>query len=245
MSEPVENIAPYSRRAQLESLLAQLSNEQIQQFIVDLALNDAQVRDALLIQFGDYIASHEGEEEHYRATFERMIQRHQNQRGYIVNESAQHLIKHIESLLESARRATTPATKAINLSLASLRSIALLGERVEDNEGDIYRLMRLACVVLWECFATLNSERQQILFERLLTEYTDPIYLDLDLDSFLLTLLKDLAKDNKAWQTACLHQQEKLLKAAKHDKWRRNYLLEQLNDLLTTWHKPKNTKKPA
>ncbi|MEZ5449801.1 MAG: hypothetical protein R3E89_12790 [Thiolinea sp.] len=82
------------------------------------------------------------------------------------------------------------------------------------------------------------AERQQAVFDRLLQEYAKPVYLDLDLDSFILTLLKDWARDNKNWQTACLHQQELLLKSAGNDQWRKNYLLEQTNALLEVAEEP-------
>ena len=91
------------------------------------------------------------------------------------------------------------------------------------------------CTTLWECYSVLPEMRQNELFERILHEYAQPIYLDLDLDSALLSLLKDWAKTNKTRQTACLRQLEQLLKTTHNDHWRKNYLLEQTNALLAFW----------
>lgn len=235
---PLEPPKVFNRRSQLEHLLQQLSRKQMKAFLLDTALHDPDLRDGLLIHFGEYLNSVEPEEAKYRQTLNRMIDKHQNSNHYISGESAQKLADTIQALLESAGKATTPSSKAIDSCMAVITILPRLGNSMDDSEGHIYRLMRIACGVLWECFGALPPERQGAVFNRLLREYAEPIYLDLDLDSFLLTLLKDLAKKNREWQKACLHQQEILLKAAKDDKWRKNYLLEQLNDLLDTWHKP-------
>ncbi len=227
----------YSRRNQLEQILPRLSREQLEHFLLDTALRDIELRESLLIHFGEYLNTSDPEEAKYRETLQRMIARHQNQTGFINLESAQKLSDMLESLLESARQATTPPSKTIDLCMAMISSMPTLGDHMDDSEGHIYRLMRITCVVLWECFSVLPPENQALVFNRLLSEYANPIYLDLDLDSFMLALLKDLAKHNREWQKACLHQQDQLLKEAKDDKWRKNYLLEQLNDLLATWHK--------
>ena len=227
----------YSRRNQLEQILPRLSREQLEHFLLDTALRDIELRESLLIHFGEYLNTSDPEEAKYRETLQRMIARHQNQTGFINLESAQKLSDTLESLLESARQATTPPSKTIDLCMAMISSMPTLGDHMDDSEGHIYRLMRITCVVLWECFSVLPPENQAMVFNRLLSEYANPIYLDLDLDSFMLALLKDLAKQNREWQKACLHQQDQLLKEAKDDKWRKNYLLEQLNDLLGTWHK--------
>jgi hypothetical protein len=95
--------------------------------------------------------------------------------------------------------------------------------------------MRTTCTTLWECYSILSPQRQQELFTRILQEYAQPIYLDLDLDSALLSLLKDWARNDKARQTACLRQLEQLLKTPHNDHWRKNYLLEQTNALLAFW----------
>ena len=229
----------YSRRHQLEQILPRLSREQLEQFLLETALRDIELRESLLIHFGEYLNASEPEEAKYRETLERMIARHQNSHGFIQVESAQKLADMIEALLESARQATTPPSKTIDLCLATMSIMPKLGEHMDDSEGHIYKLMRVTCVVIWECFSVLTSEQQASVFNRLLSEYANPNYLDLDLDSFILTLLKDLAKNNRDWQKACLRQQDEILKAAKNDKWRKNYLLEQLNDLLNTWHRTK------
>lgn len=227
----------YSRRNQLEQILPRLSREHLEHFLLETALRDIELRETLLIHFGEYLNTSDPEEAKYRETLERMITRHQNQTGFIKLESAQKLSDMLESLLESARQATTPPSKTIDLCMAMISVMPTLGDHMDDSEGHIYRLMRITCVVLWECFSVLPPENQAVVFNRLLSEYANPIYLDLDLDSFMLALLKDLAKSNREWQKACLRQQDQLLKEVKDDKWRKNYLLEQLNDLLGTWHK--------
>ncbi|HMT91800.1 hypothetical protein [uncultured Thiothrix sp.] len=227
----------YSRRNQLEQIVPRLSREQLEHFLLETALRDIELRESLLIHFGEYLNTSDPEEAKYRETLQRMIARHQNQSGFINLESAQKLSAMLESLLESARQATTPPSKTIDLCMAMIGVMPTLGDHMDDSEGHIYRLMRITCVVLWECFSVLPPENQAVVFNRLLSEYANPVYLDLDLDSFMLTLLKDLAKSNREWQKACLRQQDQLLKEVKNDKWRKNYLLEQLNDLLGTWHK--------
>jgi hypothetical protein len=229
--------AKYSRRSQLEQILPRLSREHLEHFLLETALRDIELRESLLIHFGEYLNTSEPEEAKYRETLERMITRHQNANGFINLESANKLSATLDALLESARQATTPPSKTIDLCMATISVMPKLGDHMDDSEGHIYRLMRVTCVVLWECFSVLPPENQAVVFNRLLSEYANPVYLDLDLDSFMLALLKDLAKNNREWQKACLHQQDELLKEAKNDKWRKNYLLEQLNDLLVTWHK--------
>ena len=138
-------------------------------------------------------------------------------------------------MLAVARKATTPTRETTDLCLAVISDLPTLADRMEDPEEHIYTLMRTSCTTLWECYSVLPAERQQELFERILQEYAKPVYLDLDLDNSLLSLLKDWAQRDKKRQSACLHQLEQLLKTVGQDHWRKNYLLEQTNSLLSFW----------
>lgn len=228
---------PLTRRGQLEHILKKLDREQLDAFIIQTSLRDQDWLDTILIHFADLLGDELPQEAKYTQTLHTLIDKYLDANGYINDRSANQLAGALEKLLESARKATTPPRDTIDLCMATIGIMPRLGERMDDTDGHIYRLMRITCSVLWECFSVLSAERQQEVFDRLLSEYAKPVYLDLDLDSFILTLLKDWAKDNKNWQTACLHQQELLLKSAGNDKWRKNYLLEQTNQLLGEWRK--------
>ena len=226
---------PLSRQGQIERILQQLSHQQLQDFVLEKALQDGDFRDTLLICFADLLSSDEPAEPKYRQMLANMTLRHANAEGYIRSTSAQHLTDAINKMLEVARKATTPTRETTDLCLAVISGFPALAERMEDPEDYIYALMRTTCITLWECYSTLPAERQQALFERILQEYAKPVYLDLDLDSALLSLLKDWAKHDKQRQRACLHQLEQLLKTVGKDHWRKNYLLEQTNSLLGFW----------
>lgn len=228
---------PTTRQGQIEHILNQLSHAQLKTFMLERALHDADFRDTLLICFSDLLSSDEPSEPKYRQMLADITQRHVTAEGYISPPHAQLLSDSIKKLLDVARKATTPTRETTDLCLAVISTLPKLAEQMDDSEGHIHNLMRSACTILWECSISLAYERQQALFGRILEEYAKPIYLDLDLDSTLLSLLKDWAKNNPARQTACLRQLEVLLKTTQtqDDKWRKNYLLEQTKALLAYW----------
>ncbi len=227
---------PTTRQGQIEYILQQLSHDQLKAFVQEKALQDTDFRDTLLICFADLLGSDEPAEPKYRKMLADMIQRHTHTDGLIHAATAERLAEAIRKLLETARKATTPTRETTDLCLAVISSTPDIADRLEDTEGHLYALMRNACTTLWECSSSLPAERQQALFERVLQEYAKPVYLDLDLDSSLLSLLKDWARSNKPRQAACLRQLEQLLKqVSAEDNWRKNYLLEQTNNLLAFW----------
>ncbi len=226
---------PTTRQGQIEHILQQLSHEQLAAFVREKALHDADFRDTLLICFADLLSGDEPAEPKYRQMLSDMVVRHANSDGYINNASAERLTDAIHKLLDSARKATTPTRETIDLCLAVIATLPRLIEQMEDSDNQAYQLMRTACTTLWECSSTLSETRQQQLFERVLQEYGNPLYVELDLDSSLLSLLKDWSRDKPLRQAACLRQLQHLLKITTHDHWRKNYLLEQTNTLITFW----------
>ncbi len=226
---------PTTRQGQIEHILQQLSHQQLQAFVLEKALQDGDFRDTLLICFSDLLGGDEPAEPKYRQMLADMTQRHTSPEGNIHSASAQHLTDTIRKMLDVARKATTPTRETTDLCLAVIVCLPTLADKMDDPEEHLYTLMRTACTTLWECYSVLPTDRQQALFERILQEYAKPVYLDLDLDNSLLSLLKDWAKHDKKRQSACLHQLEQLLKIAGSDNWRKNYLLEQTNGLLGFW----------
>ncbi|WGZ93451.1 MAG: hypothetical protein QJT81_16825 [Candidatus Thiothrix putei] len=227
---------PTTRQGQIEHILQQLSHQELKDFVLDKALQDSDFRDTLLICFADLLGSEEPAEPKYQQMLADMMQRHVNVDGYVHSASANSLTTAVHNLLDVARKATTPTRETLDLCLAVISSLLpKLAEKMEDPEEHIYSLMNTSCTILWECYSVLPPERQQALFDRILQEYTKPLYLDLDLDSHLLALLKDWAKHDNKRQSVCLHQLEKWLKTLKQDHWRKHYLLEQTNTLLTYW----------
>ncbi|SEA89084.1 hypothetical protein SAMN05660964_02732 [Thiothrix caldifontis] len=226
---------PTTRIGQIDYILQQLSHQELQTFVREKALQDTDFRDTLLICFADLLGSDTSSEPKYRQMLADMTQRHANAEGYIHANSTLHLTTAIRNVLAVARKATTPTRETIDLCLAVISDLPILANKMEDPEEHIYTLMRTACTTLWECYSVLPIERQQALFERILQEYAKPVYLDLDLDNALLSLLKDWAQRNSKRQRACLHQLEQLLKTVEHDPWRKNYLLEQTKSLLSFW----------
>lgn len=226
---------PTTRIGQIDYILQRLSPQELQTFVREKALQDADFRDTLLICFADLLGSDTPSEPKYQQMLADMTQRHANAEGYIHASSALHLTEAIRKMLAVARKATTPTRETTDLCLAVISDLPTLAGKMEDPEEHIYSLMRTSCTTLWECYSVLPAERQQALFERILQEYTKPVYLDLDLDNALLSLLKDWAQRDTKRQRACLHQLEQLLKTVEQDHWRKNYLLEQTNSLLSFW----------
>lgn len=226
---------PVTRQGQIEHILSQLTPEQLRAFVQEKALQDTDFRDTLLICFSDLLGSNEPAEPKYRQMLMDMAQRYATNEGYIHATNAQNLTDTIRKMLEVARKATTPTRETTDLCLAVIGSLPQLADRIEDPEEHVYTLMRTACTTLWECSSMLPAERQEQLFERIVQEYGNPAYVDLDLDNSLLSLLKDWARDDKKRQTACLRQLEQLLKSPEKDNWRKNYLLEQTNSLIGFW----------
>lgn len=226
---------PTSRQGQIERILTQLSHNQLRTFVLEKALQDADFRDTLLICFSDLLGSDEPAEPKYRQMLADMIKRYANADGFIHSLSAERLTETIRKMLETARKATTPIRETTDFCLAVIACLPTLADKLEDPENNLYNLMRIACTTLWECYTSLPVERQQALFERILQHYGDPVYVDLDLDGSLLSLLKDWARNDPKRQTACLRQLEQLLKSPEKDNWRKNYLLEQTNSLIAFW----------
>ncbi len=226
-----------SRQGQIEHILQQLTHEQLIAFVREKALHDSDFRDTVLICFSDLLSSEESSETKYQHMLNEMVQRHANSDGYISVAGAQRLSDSIHQLLNTARKATTPTRETIHLCLAVITTLPRLIEQMDDNENQAYQLMRTACTTLWECSSILSEERQQQLFERVVQEFGNPIYVELDMDSSLLSLLKDWARDQPLRQAACLRQLEQLLKTTQGDHWRKNYLLEQTNALIAFWRR--------
>lgn len=226
---------PVTRQGQIEHILNQLSPEQLRAFVQEKALQDEDFRDTLLICFSDLLGSDEPAEPKYRQMLTEMARRYANNEGYIHSASAQNLTEAIRKMLEVARKATTPTRETTDLCLAVIGELPRLADKMEDPEEHLYALMRTACTTLWECYSVLPPERQQTLFDRIAQEYGNPVYVDLDLDNSLLSLLKDWARNDKKRQTTCLRQLEQLLKSPAKDNWRKNYLLEQTNSLIKFW----------
>ncbi|MBU0655621.1 MAG: hypothetical protein KJ914_10905 [Gammaproteobacteria bacterium] len=226
---------PTTRQGQIERILTQLSHNQLRTFVLEKALQDADFRDTLLICFSDLLVDNEPAEPKYRQMLADMSKRYANAEGFIHALNANRLTETIRKMLESARKATTPMRETTDFCLALIDSLPAIADKIEDPENNLYSLMRTACTTLWECYSVSPAERQQELFERILQIYGNPTYVDLDLDSSLLSLLKDWARNNKQRQTACLHQLEQLLKTPEKDRWRKNYLLDQTNDLIGFW----------
>jgi hypothetical protein len=228
-------VKPTTRSGQIDYILQQLSHQELQTFVREKALQDADFRDTLLICFADLLGSDTPSEPKYQQMLADMIQRHANAEGYIHAASGTHLTTAIHHLLNVARKATTPTRETLDLCLAVIGCLPVLANKMEDPDEHLYRLMQTSCTTLWECYSVLPNERQQALFERILLEYAKPIYLDLDLDGHLLALLKDWSKHDHKRQRACLHQLEALLKTTAEDHWRKQYLLEQTKTLLSYW----------
>ncbi|OQX10786.1 MAG: hypothetical protein BWK73_19410 [Thiothrix lacustris] len=224
-----------TRTGQIDYIIQQLSHEELQAFVREKAAQDTDFRDTLLICFADLLGSDASNEPKYQQMLADIIQRHANADGYIHAASATHLTAAMQHLLNVARKATTPTRETLDLCLAVIGCLPALVHKMEDPDEHLYCLMQASCTILWECYSVMPNERQQALFERILLEHAKPHYLDLDLDSHLLTLLKDWSKQDQRRQTTCLHQLETLLKATAEDHWRKQYLLEQTKALLNYW----------
>ena len=188
---PVPSTRPMSKRTQLEHILNQLSAQELRHFMLETALQDQNFHEALLVTFADLLSSDKPEESRYRIRLYKILMRYTNQDGYISHKNANDLATAITALLNAARKATTPSRESIDLCTATICVMPKLGEKMDDSEGHLYVLMQLACTILLECFDNLTPDAQQACFQRILEIYAQPDYLDLDLDSFLLELLKD------------------------------------------------------
>lgn len=224
-----------SRQQQLTHILEQLSDEELRAFVLDTALRSEEFCDILHVRYADLLSDGTSSESRYREMLERTIQRHRNADGFIHYDNAEKLHHVVKQLLTTAAKATTPTYDSIDLCMAVFQIMPTLIDKHDDTDGHSYTLMREAGLTLWECCSDISAERQQETFDRVLNEYANPIYVDLDLDKFLLSLLKEWAKHDKARQTAILKTQESLLKHKDNDKWRTNYLLEQTNELIVFW----------
>jgi hypothetical protein len=226
---------PTTRQGQIDLILSQLSYEQLQEFVREKALHDNDFHETLLICFSDLLSSNESVEPKYKQLIIGMIERYAGREHFINAGSAEALNGVIHKLLLAGRKATTPPREASELCLAVISCLPIMADQMEDPDEHVHSLMRTAVTTLWESASALTPEQQQHLFDRVLSEYANPIYLDLDLDSALLSLLKDWAKHKPQRQAACLHQLESILKQTQGDRWRKNYLLEQTKALISHW----------
>jgi len=224
-----------SKRGQLEHILDQLSAEELRLFVLKTALQDKALYETLMVNFSELLSSNEPKESIYQERLLKITAQYTNQDGYISRKNAYGLNSAITALLHTARKATTPPRESIDLCTATISILPELGDKMDDVDEHLYPLMQLVCTILSECFESLKPEAQEACFQRILAIYAEPDFLDLDLDSYLLAVLKEWAKDNKQRQANCLRQQELMLKASEEDQWKKNYLLQQTNDLLAYW----------
>ncbi len=230
-----ENNDNPTEQQQLARILKCLPQAELNNFVLEAALCDDDFREFFLVKFSDLLSEGWCEESLYRARLRKILAQYTNSDGYISHRNAAGLNQAITSLLSTAQKATIPVHESIELSIAVLSIMPELGEKMDDSEGYLYSLMEQICTVLLECFDALGADAQQDCLERVLGIYAEPSYLDLDLDSFLLVLLKDWARDDKARQSACLHTQEAMLKGCGNDQWRKSYMIEQINGALAYW----------
>lgn len=226
---------PVTRQGQIEHILTLLSHDQLQSFVLAKALQDADFRDTLLIQFADLLSPDEPAESRYCQMLTTLLQRHTGADGYIAATRVNQVIQPLQQLLAVAQKATTPPRITVDLCLAIMTTLPVLIQRMDDHAEHAYDLLHTTCNTLWECSSSLPAERQQRLFERMLQEYANPLYFEMDMDSALLALLKEWSKYNPIRQTACLRQLEQLLKSAQPERWSKPYLLEQVRLLLREW----------
>jgi hypothetical protein len=234
-NSPGQQGKPVSVKGQLEYILGQLPHGDLSRFVLETALYDAEFRETFLVTFSDLLSSENSETSRYQARLYKILTQYTNKDGFISARNATDLNLAIMALLGAARKPTTPLKESIDLSIAVLGIMPKLGDRMDDSEGYLYSLMEQTCTVLLECFDNLKPEAQQVCFEQILGFYARPEYLDLDLDSFLVVLLKDWAHHDKKRQSACLRVQEAMLKDCGDDQWRKSYLIEQTNELLKYW----------
>lgn len=235
MANSLKSPKAFTRAGQIDQILQHISFEQLKAFVREKALIDADFGEIFLIYFADLLSNGDPAEAKYKQVLNDIIQRYQTKEGIITGASAESLTQAIQQLLQSAHKATTPSRETIDLCLAVISTLPKLIDHMEDNENRTYSLLSTTCTTLWECYSTVTTERQQYLFERILHEYSNPLYVELDMDGFLLALLKDWSKGKPERQAACLHQLENLLKQTQTDHWRKNYLLEQTKALIAYW----------
>lgn len=235
MSKSLKIAKAFTYAGQIDHILQAVSPEQLKTFVREKALIDADFREIFLIYFADLRSNGDPAEAKYKQLLNDIIKRYQTKEGIITSSSADSLTQAIHQLLQGAHKATTPSRETIDLCLAVISTLPKLIDLMEDSENRTYNLLSTTCTILWECYSTISIERQQYLFERILHEYSHPLYVELDMDGFLLALLKDWSKGKPERQAACLHQLENLLKQTQADQWRKNYLLEQTKALIAYW----------
>ncbi|MEZ5534501.1 MAG: hypothetical protein R3F02_02645 [Thiolinea sp.] len=226
---------PVSVRGQLEYVLKQLAHEDLSRFVLETAVYDPEFREAFLITFSEWLSDPSSEATRYQLRLRNILTQYTNRDGFISAKNATDLNAAVSALLHAARKPTTPVRESVDLAMAVMEVMPQLGDRMDDAEGYLYSLMEQTCTVLLECFDNLQPEAQQQSFELILGFYGQPEFLDLDLDSFLLILLKDWSRFDKKRQSACLRVQERMLRESGSDQWRKGYLIEQTNELLKYW----------
>ncbi|PID49528.1 MAG: hypothetical protein CR991_05740 [Proteobacteria bacterium] len=226
-----------TRQHYLQNFMSALPDKLVQTFLLEKLNADRNWCDELMIYALPHTPADDLAEARYRQSISSMMRHHTNKSGYILPPAAEKLLDAINTLLDSTSKPSIAPQQAINLCIAALSQLPELGERMEDANERLYQLAEGICARLYECFIELDSTEQENLFQRLLREYAEPMYLDRDLDSIILKLLKQWTKYKPEWQKACLIQQETLLKQSQDDHWRKAYLIKQTSELLQGWHK--------
>lgn len=206
---------PVSVRGQLQHILKRLPPTDLSRFVLETATYDKDFRETFLIAFADLLSDEQSGMgiPRYQTRLYKILAQYTNQDGYISQRNATALNASVAALLGTARKATTPTRESVDVAIAVLSIMPRLGDKMDDSEEYLYALMAQACTVLSECFESLQATAQQDCFEQILDFYTTPEYLDLDLDSFLLALLKEWSRDNQPRQVDCMRVQEAMLKS--------------------------------
>lgn len=230
----------YTRQHYLQNLLEHVPHTAVMTFLQQQLSLDRSLYDEFMLSLGEHAPPDDLAEAQHRRTLSKMITRHLNPLGKLTDAAERQVLQAIEQLVDKASHPNTTAPQAINVCMATFSMLPDLGERMEDADERLYQLADTLCALLDHHFNQLNPTAQQTLFERLLREYAEPMYLDRDLDNVLLKLLKRWAKGKPDWQRACLSQQEQLLKYSPNDPWRKAYLLRQTRYLLKDWSTPQH-----
>jgi uncharacterized Zn finger protein len=191
--KPKKTTAPrQTRHDKLQVLLKQASLEQLINIIADLAKNDSQLLNNLLLEL-----DHNTKPTDYRRIVKDALRAGRAREGYLDYRGSMQAAAKIHELLGKAAQwiVTGEATRAVSVYQTVLEEVSEAINEADDSSGELGGCLSTAVQGLGECAAQLAPAEQTALFNYILAQTRRKGFDDWDWNWELLQVAAELVED--------------------------------------------------
>lgn len=227
-----------TRRQKLETILGGVSHEELQEFVIENALNHDDFYDSIMIRYAHLLGGGEPAGQRYRKMVERIIIHAGDRYGFVEYAAAYDLANSLEDVLEQAdQAAATSPVEALEAAMAIIEAMPDLAQNMDDSDGHTGSLMYSACEMLENHYDSFSSEEKDALFNRVQRCHENTDYLDYGIDDALHNLLINLSDENSDKKTKILNSLDRQIQQAEPGSWKQTSTLREKMHILVRWGK--------